>query len=85
VLAAIADRHPALERQLWDEVSVQLDAYAREHGSSPQLRALLSGVPLPAKANLLVRWERRADLHAGYLALPSPLGGATTESREAAR
>ena len=85
VLAAIADRHPALERPLWDEVSARLDAYARQYGSSPQLRALLSGVPLPAKANLLIRWERRSDRHAGYLALPSPLASRATESREVAR
>jgi hypothetical protein len=40
---------------------------------SPRLRALLAGVPLPAKANLLTRWERRADREAGYVRLPSPL------------
>jgi len=85
VLAGIADRYPALERKLWDEVSARLDAYARQYGSSPQLRALLSGVPLPAKANLLTRWERRADRHAGYLALPNPLAAAPAESCEVAR
>jgi len=85
VLAGIADRYPALERQLWDEVSARLDAYARQYGSSPQLRALLSGVPLPAKANLLIRWERRADRHAGYLALPNPLAAAPAESCKVAR
>ncbi|CAM5697309.1 hypothetical protein SVIOM74S_03305 [Streptomyces violarus] len=34
----------------------------------------LAGVPLPAKANLLTRWERKADRAAGYVRLPSPLG-----------
>lgn len=85
VLAAVADRWPTLERDLWDDVAAQLDAYAHEYGSSPQLRALLSGVPLPAKANLLIRWERRADRHAGYLALPSPFAASRRESQEVAR
>jgi len=86
VLAAVADRWPQLEPQLWQRVGAQLDTYAREHGSSPQLRALLSGVPLPAKANLLTRWERKADRHAMYVALPNPIAvGARTEPREAAR
>ncbi|HEY3631424.1 MAG TPA: IucA/IucC family protein [Jatrophihabitantaceae bacterium] len=84
VLAAVADRWPSLECDLWDEVAARLDAYAHEYGSSPQLRALLSGVPLPAKANLLIRWERRADRHAGYLALPSPFASSRRESREVA-
>jgi hypothetical protein len=30
-------------------------------------------VPLPAKANLLTRWERKADRAAGYVRLASPL------------
>jgi hypothetical protein len=39
----------------------------------PVPAALLAGVPLPAKANLLTRWERKADREAGYVRLPSPL------------
>jgi len=43
-------------------------------------------VPLPAKANLLTRWERKADRHATYVALPNPIAaGVRTEPREAAR
>ncbi len=34
----------------------------------------MAGVPLPAKANLLTRWERKADRHAGYVRIGSPLG-----------
>lgn len=47
-----------------------LRAYADRHGCPPRLAALLAGVPLPAKTNLLTRWERKA----GYVRLPSPLG-----------
>ncbi|GGS62342.1 IucA/IucC family protein [Streptomyces cinerochromogenes] len=74
VLAALADTDPALEPALWGLVRDHLDAYSRGAGEPPRLRALLSGVPLPAKANLLLRWSRQADRHAGYVPLPSPLG-----------
>jgi len=98
MLAAMADRFPRLESELWARVAAALEAYGREHGSSPQLHALLSGVPLPAKTNLLTRWERKADRHATYVALPNPLANplasplagsapsaAVAEPREAAR
>jgi hypothetical protein len=50
-----------------------LKSYADRSGCPPRLAALLAGVPLPAKANLLTRWERKADREAGYVRLPSPL------------
>jgi hypothetical protein len=34
---------------------------------------VLAGVPLPAKANLRVRWARDADRDAGYVTVPNPL------------
>lgn len=74
VLGALADLQPALEPALWGLVRDRIDAYARTAGEPPRLRALLSGVPLPAKANLLLRWARKADRQAHYVHLPSPLG-----------
>ncbi|CAM5243266.1 MULTISPECIES: IucA/IucC family protein [Streptomyces] len=74
VLGALADLDPALEPALWGLVRDHLHAYARTAGQPPRLRALLSGVPLPAKANLLLRWSRKADRHATYVPLTSPLG-----------
>ncbi|MFB7508258.1 IucA/IucC family protein [Streptomyces broussonetiae] len=74
VLSALADLEPTLEPALWGLVRDHLDAYARSAAEPPRLRALLSGVPLPAKANLLLRWARQADRHATYVPLPSPLG-----------
>ncbi|MGW7425640.1 IucA/IucC family protein [Streptomyces sp. NPDC054813] len=74
VLGALADLDPTLEPALWGLVRDHLGAYARTAGEPPRLRALLSGVPLPAKANLLLRWARKADRHATYVPLPSPLG-----------
>ncbi|MFJ9817699.1 IucA/IucC family protein [Streptomyces sp. NPDC101151] len=74
VLGALADLEPTLESALWGMVRDCLHAYARTVGTPPRLRALLSGVPLPAKANLLLRWARKADRHATYVPLPSPLG-----------
>ncbi|MET8508941.1 IucA/IucC family protein [Streptomyces sp. NPDC004787] len=73
VLAAVADLHPETEPALWALVRDTLQAYADRHGRPPRLAALLAGVPLPAKANLLTRWERKADREAGYVRLPSPL------------
>lgn len=73
LLAAVADRYPALEVALWAEVRTVLADYAEQYGRPPRLAALLAGVPLPAKANLLTRWARKADREAGYVALPSPL------------
>ncbi|MFD7901938.1 IucA/IucC family protein [Kitasatospora sp. NPDC059747] len=83
LLAALADRHPELEGALWQTVRDTLEEYAAAHGRPPRLRALLAGVPLPAKANLLTRWERKADREAGYVRLPSPLAGSVLA--EAAR
>ncbi|MDF3291579.1 IucA/IucC family protein [Streptomyces silvisoli] len=82
LLGALADASPGLEPALWGLVRDHLDSYARTAGDPPRLRALLSGVPLPAKANLLLRWARKADRYATYVPLPSPL--AADFPREAA-
>ncbi|MBT2468846.1 iron transporter [Streptomyces sp. ISL-66] len=73
LLAALADQYPELEGALWEEVRSALQSYADEHGCPPRLSALLAGVPLPAKANLLTRWERKADRAADYVRLSSPI------------
>ncbi|MDG4860268.1 ferric iron reductase, partial [Streptomyces sp. T-3] len=73
MLAALADQHPETEAALWAEVRAVIQGYADAHTCPPRLAALLAGVPLPAKANLLTRWERKADRAAGYVHLPSPL------------
>ncbi|MER7752163.1 IucA/IucC family protein [Kitasatospora sp. NPDC097643] len=83
LLAALADLRPELEGALWQAVRDTLEECAGVHGHPPRLRALLAGVPLPAKANLLTRWERKADREAGYVRLPSPLAGSVLA--EAAR
>jgi hypothetical protein len=36
---------------------------------------VLAGVPLPAKANLRLRWARGADREAAYLNVLNPLSG----------
>ncbi|WP_200309057.1 IucA/IucC family protein [Streptomyces adelaidensis] len=73
LLAALADLHPETEADLWAAVRATIREYADEEGCPPRLAALLAGVPLPAKTNLLTRWERKADRDAGYVRLPSPL------------
>ncbi|MEU0395588.1 IucA/IucC family protein [Streptomyces sp. NPDC006208] len=73
MLAAIADLYPHTETELWAQLGRTLQEYGDTHGCPPRLRALLAGAPLPAKANLLTRWQRTADRSAGYVRLPSPL------------
>jgi siderophore synthetase component len=74
LLAAVADLRPSVERTLWSLVRARLDDHRHTYGDSPQLRALLSGVPLPGKANLLTRWQRHADRLADYVPVPNPWG-----------
>ncbi|MBE1534396.1 IucA/IucC family protein [Actinomadura algeriensis] len=67
IAAAVADLHPGLE--LWPAARRHFAA----HDHHPQVRALLAGVPLPAKANLRTRWSRTADRGATYVPAPNPL------------
>lgn len=69
IAAAVADLHPALERTLWQTAKRHFTA----HDDHPQVRAILAGVPLPAKANLRTRWSRSADRGATYVPVPNPL------------
>lgn len=73
MVAALADLHPRLEPALWKQVHAVLSEYAADHGCPPRLAALLAGVPLPAKTNLLTRWERKPDRDSSYTRIPSPL------------
>jgi siderophore synthetase component len=72
-LAVDPDKAAGLERALWDRARPVLAEAAREHGGPPELRAVLAGVPLPAKANLRVRWARAADREAAYVPVRNPL------------
>jgi siderophore synthetase component len=85
IAAAVADRHPRpqdhFEADLWDRAGAVLTGFAADHGWPPQLRAVLAGVPLPAKANLRLRWARGADREAAYLTVPSPLGQPAAQRR----
>ena len=75
--AAIADCCPAretrIEAALWSRARAVLAGFGRDHGWTPELRALMAGMPLPAKANLTVRWARAADREAVYVRVPNPL------------
>lgn len=72
IAAAVADLHPSLDAALWRTARGHFAAC----GHHPQVRALLAGVPLPAKANLRTRWARAADRAATYVPAPNPLAGA---------
>ncbi|WP_149263520.1 IucA/IucC family siderophore biosynthesis protein [Actinomadura sp. K4S16] len=69
IAAAVADLHPSLDETLWRTAR----KHFADHDRHPQVRALLAGVPLPAKANLRTRWSRTADRGAAYVPVPNPL------------
>ncbi|GAA2897356.1 IucA/IucC family protein [Streptosporangium fragile] len=60
-------------RELWAVAGEVLAGYARSRGWPAPLSDLLAGAPLPAKANLSVRWARSADRSAGYVPVANPL------------
>ncbi|MEO3818577.1 IucA/IucC family protein [Plantactinospora sp. B24E8] len=72
---ALADAHPGVEPALWAVVREVVAETSAGLGDPAPLRALLAGEPLPAKANLLLRWRRAADREADYLPFPNPIGG----------
>ncbi|WP_283135623.1 IucA/IucC family protein [Rhizohabitans arisaemae] len=61
-----------LHRRLWAIARDRLARYADRHDRHDRLTALLTGEPLPAKANLVVRWARSADRAAGYVPVANP-------------
>jgi siderophore synthetase component len=63
-----------VEAELWGVAREVVDRTSAALGCPERLRAVLAGRPLPAKANLLVRWERGADREATYVPFPNPLG-----------
>lgn len=73
---ALADAHAGVERELWSTLHEVVTQASARLGDPPRLRALLAGVPLPAKGNLLVRWQRDADRNADYVPFPNPFGAA---------
>jgi siderophore synthetase component len=60
---------------LWAIARDRLAAYAARAGRPLPLSGLLAGTPLPAKANLTVRWSAAADRAAGYVPIANPLAG----------
>ena len=71
IAAVLADRDPACEPVLWKTAARILGRFSGHR----RIREVLDGAPLPAKANLLARWNRSADRAAGYVTVPNPLVG----------
>ncbi|MEV4455310.1 ferric iron reductase, partial [Microbispora sp. NPDC049633] len=76
VAGTAADTADGVLRALWAAARAALSRYVEDHAAGPAdpLTRLLAGAPLPAKANLGVRWARAADRAAGYVPVPNPLG-----------
>ncbi|MEH1166276.1 IucA/IucC family protein [Micromonospora sp. CPCC 205539] len=75
ICGALADARPGIERRLWQEVHAAVATVAADLGDPSELRGLLRGEPLVAKANLLVRWHRDGDRAAPFVPVPNPMGG----------
>ncbi|GGP11728.1 iron transporter [Nonomuraea glycinis] len=68
-----ADGEGEILPELWKAAREILLQQAGELGWPLPLSDLLAGSPLPAKANLSVRWARAADRSAGYVPIANPL------------
>ncbi|MFI7707167.1 IucA/IucC family protein [Nonomuraea sp. NPDC049480] len=73
IAATVAGPDDALLRELWAVTRGLLAKLAADLGWPLPLSDLLAGAPLPAKANLGVRWARAADRAAGYVPIANPL------------
>ncbi|TMR11367.1 iron transporter [Nonomuraea turkmeniaca] len=73
IAAAVAGHDGGLLRALWRIARDLLAKLAADLGWPLPLSDLLAGAPLPAKANLGVRWARAADRTAGYVPIANPL------------
>ncbi|MFG1704071.1 IucA/IucC family protein [Nonomuraea sp. M3C6] len=73
IAATLAGPDDDLLRGLWRTAHALLMEQADHLGWPLPLSDLLAGAPLPAKANLGVRWARAADRAAGYVPIANPL------------
>jgi siderophore synthetase component len=73
IAASVAGADDALLARLWKAARQVVDGCAERLGRPLPLSDLLAGTPLPAKANLSVRWARAADRAAGYVPIGNPL------------
>ncbi|MEV4178714.1 IucA/IucC family protein [Nonomuraea sp. NPDC049709] len=73
IAATVAGEDDGLLRELWRIARDLLARQAAGLGWPLPLSDLLAGAPLPAKANLGVRWARAADRAAGYVPIANPL------------
>jgi siderophore synthetase component len=76
IAGAIVQRHPALAAEVWAQARAAFLAYGRDHGSPPELRALLNSPQVPSKTNLLLRATRADGDVSAYVAHPNPLRAA---------
>ncbi|MGH7869881.1 MAG: IucA/IucC family C-terminal-domain containing protein, partial [Candidatus Dormibacteraceae bacterium] len=72
--AAMNEVQPGIERRLWSVAREHFLECANYYDWPFQLRELLAGVPLPAKANLRTRFLQAADRDATYVSVANPLG-----------
>ncbi|MFC5829993.1 IucA/IucC family protein [Nonomuraea insulae] len=73
IAAALAGTDDDLLRELWPIAGDVLARQSADLGRPLPMSDLLAGAPLPAKANLGVRWARAADRAAGYVPIANPL------------
>ena len=77
-IASLSQGNAKLETRLWAVVADELQNYQRLHGdeqSKRRIQEIVSGAPLPAKANLITRVTSSPDRAAPYVPLANPMYG----------
>ncbi|MEV0379265.1 IucA/IucC family protein [Nonomuraea sp. NPDC050643] len=73
IAGAVAARHPRLRGELWGRARALFAAVDEDHGGPAELRDLLTGASIPAKANLLLRWLDASGGAMRCVPIPNPL------------
>ncbi|MEW9549892.1 IucA/IucC family siderophore biosynthesis protein [Nonomuraea sp. NPDC050783] len=73
IAGAVTERHPLLRDELWARARAVFKDAGRDHADPEELRALLSGPHVPAKANLLLRWSDAEGEAMRCVPVPNPL------------
>ncbi|TMR98771.1 IucA/IucC family siderophore biosynthesis protein [Nonomuraea basaltis] len=73
IAGAVAVRHPRLRAELWARARAVFAGVGKDYDDPEELRALLSGAHVPAKANLLLRWTDAAGEAMRCVPVPNPL------------
>ncbi len=73
IAGALAERCPQLADALWPTARAAFAGYDARCGGQPELRALSASPTVPAKTNLLLRWQEADGGDSVYTPMENPL------------